>query len=119
MRLEGQTNLPHFATPRRRLRVTLNDSRGRFSLAARSGRWHAACCCEAPVPDVSISFHHKEITMKLTRVLFLALAVLLPATWTVAKAEDAPATDAPAKKEKKSKKKKAATDAPKDDKKAQ
>ena len=27
--------------------------------------------------------------MKLTRVVFLALAVLLPASWTVAKAEDA------------------------------
>ena len=42
--------------------------------------------------------------MKLTRVVFLALAVLLPASWTVAKAEDAPAADAPAKKEKKGKK---------------
>ena len=56
--------------------------------------------------------------MKLTRVLFLALAVLLPATWTVAKAEDAPAADAPAKKEKKGKKSKKA-DAPKDEKKAE
>ena len=44
--------------------------------------------------------------MKLTRVVFLALAVLLPASWTVAKAEDAPAADAPAKKEKKAKKSK-------------
>lgn len=44
--------------------------------------------------------------MKLTRVIFIALAVLLPASWTVAKAEDAPAADAPAKKEKKSKKSK-------------
>jgi hypothetical protein len=56
--------------------------------------------------------------MKLTRVLFLALAVLLPASWTVAKAEDAPAADAPAKKEKKGKKSKKA-DAPKDEKKAE
>ncbi len=56
--------------------------------------------------------------MKLTRVLFLALAVLLPASWTVAKAEDALAADAPAKKEKKSKKSKKA-DAPKDEKKAE
>jgi hypothetical protein len=48
----------------------------------------------------------KEIPMKLTRVVFLALAVLLPASWTVAKAEDAPAADAPAKKEKKAKKSK-------------
>ena len=44
--------------------------------------------------------------MKLTRVVFLALAVLLPTSWTVAKAEDAPAADAPAKKEKKAKKSK-------------
>jgi hypothetical protein len=42
--------------------------------------------------------------MKLTRIIFLALAVLLPTSWTVAKAEDAPAADAPAKKEKKGKK---------------
>jgi hypothetical protein len=45
--------------------------------------------------------------MNLTRVIFLALAVLVPTSWTIAKAEDAPAADAPAKKEKKSKKKKA------------
>jgi hypothetical protein len=51
--------------------------------------------------------------MKLTRIVFLALAVLLPTSWTVAKAADeAPAGDAPAgKKEKKGKK------AKKDDKK--
>jgi len=41
--------------------------------------------------------------MKLTRVIFVALAVLLPASWTVAKAEDAPPA-ADAKKEKKAKK---------------
>lgn len=41
--------------------------------------------------------------MKLTRTIFLALAVLIPTSWTIAKAEDAPATDAP-KKEKKGKK---------------
>jgi hypothetical protein len=45
--------------------------------------------------------------MNLTRAIFLALAVLVPTSWTIAKAEDAPAADAPAKKEKKSKKKKA------------
>lgn len=45
--------------------------------------------------------------MKLTRVIFVALAVLLPASWTIAKAEDAPpAGEATPKKEKKSKKKK-------------
>ncbi|HEY4186976.1 MAG TPA: hypothetical protein VGP07_18005 [Polyangia bacterium] len=41
--------------------------------------------------------------MKLTRVLFVALAILLPTAWTVAKAEDAPAP-AEGKKEKKAKK---------------
>ena len=56
--------------------------------------------------------------MKLTRVVFLALAVLIPATSTLAMAEDAPAADAPAKKEKKAKKSKKA-DAPKDEKKAE
>jgi hypothetical protein len=58
--------------------------------------------------------------MKLTRVIFIALAIALPASWTVAKAEDAPAADAkPAKKEKKAKKAKKGADdaAPKDDKK--
>jgi hypothetical protein len=45
--------------------------------------------------------------MKLTRVIFVALAVLLPTAWTVAKAEDAPAP-AEAKKEKKAKKSKKA-----------
>jgi hypothetical protein len=58
--------------------------------------------------------------MKLTRVLFVALAIVLPASWTVAKAEDAPPADAkPAKKEKKAKKAKKGADdaAPKDDKK--
>lgn len=48
--------------------------------------------------------------MKLTRVVFLALAVLLPTSWTIAQAADAPATDAPAKKTKKSKKSKKAAD---------
>ena len=47
--------------------------------------------------------------MKLVRSIFLALAVLLPTSWTIAKAADAPAADAePAKKEKKSKKSKKA-----------
>ena len=42
--------------------------------------------------------------MKLTRTIFLALAVLIPVSWTIAKAEDAPpAAEAP-KKEKKAKK---------------
>jgi hypothetical protein len=48
--------------------------------------------------------------MNLTRAIFLALAVLVPTSWTVAYAEDAPPADAPAKKEKKSKKKKKADD---------
>jgi hypothetical protein len=58
--------------------------------------------------------------MKLTRIIFIALAIVLPASWTVAKAEDAPAADgAGAKKEKKAKKAKKGADdsAPKDDKK--
>jgi hypothetical protein len=55
--------------------------------------------------------------MKLTRIIFIALAVLLPASWTVARAEDpAPAGDA--KKEKKAKKGKKA-DAPEGEKKAE
>ena len=41
--------------------------------------------------------------MKLTRIIFIALAIALPASWTVAKAEDAPA-EGGAKKEKKAKK---------------
>jgi len=53
----------------------------------------------------------------LIRSIFLALAVMLPTAWTVAKAADAPAGDAAeggAKKEKKSKKsKKGADDADK------
>ena len=51
--------------------------------------------------------------MKLTRIIFLALAVLLPTSWTVAHAEDAPAgeTAQPEKKAKKAKKGKKA-DAP-------
>jgi len=55
--------------------------------------------------------------MKLVRSIFLALAVLLPTSWTIARAADAPAGDAAggdAKKEKKSKKaKKAEGDADK------
>jgi hypothetical protein len=58
--------------------------------------------------------------MNLTRSIFLALAVLIPTSWTMAKAEDAPAADAPAKKEKKAKKSKKADKADKaDDKKAE
>jgi hypothetical protein len=55
--------------------------------------------------------------MKLTRTIFLALAVLLPVSWTVAKAEDAPPAEG--KKEKKSKKKKAADGEKKEEKKAE
>jgi len=43
--------------------------------------------------------------MKLVRVTFIALAVLLPTSWTVAKAADpAPAAEGDAKKDKKAKK---------------
>jgi hypothetical protein len=53
---------------------------------------------------------NQEFTMKLVRSIFLALALLLPTAWTMAKAADAPAGDAAgdAKKEKKSKKSKKA-----------
>jgi hypothetical protein len=54
--------------------------------------------------------------MKLTRIIFIALAFALPVSWTVAKAEDAPPADG-AKKEGKKKSKKKTDDAPKDDKK--
>ncbi|HVZ86537.1 MAG TPA: hypothetical protein VHG72_06195 [Polyangia bacterium] len=57
--------------------------------------------------------------MTLVRTIFLALAVLLPTAWTVAKAADAPAGDAAGdtagKKEKKSKKAKKGDDASKAD----
>ena len=53
--------------------------------------------------------------MKLTRVLFLALAVLLPTSWTVARAADeAPAAEG-AKKEKKGKKSKKSEEPKADD----
>ncbi len=56
--------------------------------------------------------------MNFTRMIFLALAVLIPTSWTMAKAEDAPATDAP-KKEKKAKKSKKAEGEKKEEKKAE
>jgi hypothetical protein len=55
--------------------------------------------------------------MKLTRIVFIALAILLPASWTVAKAEDAPPADGMKKEGKKKSKKKSDDSAPKDDKK--
>ena len=48
--------------------------------------------------------------MNLVRLVFLGLAVLLPATWTVAKAEDAPAGDTTTKTTKKTKKSKKSAD---------
>jgi hypothetical protein len=57
--------------------------------------------------------------MKLTRIVFLALAVLVPTSWTIAKAEDAPATDAPKKEKKAKKSKKAEGGEKKEDKKAE
>jgi hypothetical protein len=48
--------------------------------------------------------------MKLTRIIFIALAVMLPTSWTIANAEE-PAPAEGAKKEKKAKKAKKA-DAP-------
>jgi hypothetical protein len=48
--------------------------------------------------------------MNLVRIVFLGLAVLLPAVWTVAKAEDAPAGDTTTKTTKKTKKSKKKAD---------
>ncbi|HVT09866.1 MAG TPA: hypothetical protein VHM31_09930 [Polyangia bacterium] len=48
--------------------------------------------------------------MNLVRIVFLGLAVLLPAAWTVAKAEDAPAGDTTTKTTKKTKKTKKKAD---------
>jgi hypothetical protein len=57
--------------------------------------------------------------MKLVRTIFVALAVLLPTSWTIAKAADAPAGDADSgKKEKKAKKDKKADKGDKADDKA-
>src|ERR1700748_1086907 len=57
---------------------------------------------------------HQESLMKLVRTIFVALAVLLPPSWTIAKAADAPAGDTDSgKKEKKSKKAKKGDDADK------
>ena len=56
--------------------------------------------------------------MKLTRIIFIALAVVLPASWTVARAEDPAPAAGDAKKEKKAKKAKKA-DAPEGEKKAE
>jgi len=81
--------------------------------------WHDACF---GVPALGRSRPHttsRRNSMNLTRVVFLALAVLLPTSWTIAHAEDAPAADAPAKKEKKGKKAKKGDDKKADDKKAE
>ena len=51
--------------------------------------------------------------MKLTRIIFIALAIVLPTTWTVARAEEPAPAEGGAKKEKKAKKGKKA-DAPAD-----
>jgi hypothetical protein len=60
----------------------------------------------------------KETPMNLTRIIFLAAAVLIPTSWTIAKADDAPAGETP-KKEKKAKKSKKADGEKKDEKKAE
>jgi hypothetical protein len=53
--------------------------------------------------------------MTLTRILFIALAIALPASWTVAKAEDAPPAEGGTKKEGKKKGKKKSDDSEKKD----
>jgi len=49
---------------------------------------------------------NEEKIMKLIRACFLVLAVLLPTSWTIARAADAPPAGAETKKEKKAKKSK-------------
>ena len=58
--------------------------------------------------ESSHDIEHRETIMKLIRACFFVLAVLLPTSWTIARAEDAPKDDkgAETKKEKKSKKSK-------------
>jgi hypothetical protein len=61
-------------------------------------------CTEA----VRVHLFKRRMTMKMIRALFLFLAVLLPTSWTIAHAEDAPAGDSGGdmkKSKKKSKKK--------------
>jgi hypothetical protein len=82
------------------------------------GAGTAAACTIQALGFSERRYVKREKYMNLTRAIFLALAVLVPTSWTIAKAEDAPAADAPAKKEKKAKKKKADKDEKKDDKKA-
>jgi hypothetical protein len=53
--------------------------------------------------------------MNLTRIMFIALAIALPASWTVAKAEDAPPAEDGAKKPGKKKGKKKSDDTEKKD----
>jgi hypothetical protein len=62
----------------------------------------------------------QESHMTLVRSIFLALAVMLPTAWTVARAADAPAGEAAgdAKKEKKASKKKGKADGAEGEKKA-
>jgi hypothetical protein len=93
-----------------------------FKDLARSwmGAFHGtASACNTTHPDDSRPNSSRRKSMNLTRVVFLALAVLLPTSWTIAHAEDAPAADAPAKKEKKGKKAKKGDDKKADDKKAE
>jgi hypothetical protein len=56
--------------------------------------------------------------MNLTRIILVAFAVLIPTSWTIAKADDAPAAETP-KKEKKAKKSKKADGEKKEEKKAE
>jgi hypothetical protein len=74
---------------------------------------------EADAPTSDRGLLQQEKFMNLTRSIFLALAVLIPTSWTMAKAEDAPAADAPAKKEEKAKKAKKEKADKADDKKAE
>ena len=70
--------------------------------------WHTRCIVATrdwPLRSAA-STQNQESPMTLVRSIFLALAVMLPTAWTVARAADAPAGEAAgdAKKEKKAKK---------------
>src|SRR3569833_2472565 len=84
---------------------------GRFSgTYGGPGRWHTPCWVPAHESAFSDSRTQPgDHSMKLTHIIFVALAVLLPTSWTFAKAEDAPAP-ADAKKKKKAKKTKKTTE---------
>jgi hypothetical protein len=86
------------------------------AVATRIDRVGAGTC--GACPDTRIKFgplSFKGDFMNLTRILFIALAIALPASWTVAKAEDAPPAEGTKEKTKKKGKKKSAEEGEKKD----